>query len=136
MASQHAGAAVNATVNAQMATCVAEIEHALQQLDDALCGEAFDAIDVASQGLQRSLGEAVNTLGRSRQPGQAAVLSADVLRRLGLARQRANLQQAAVQRTLGSLERTLHVLLPREDGAATYGALGQSPVAKALSAYR
>lgn len=136
MTMQPADAVVNAKANAHMAVRVAEIEHALQRLDEALCGEAFDAIDVASQGLQRSLGEAVNALHAGRQPGQAPALSAEVLRRLVLARQRASLQQAAVQRTLGSLERTLLVLLPREEGPATYGALGQSPAAKALGAYR
>jgi hypothetical protein len=112
---------------------VSDIEQHLQALDEALSGGVFAAIERASACLQSSLSEAVKTLAR---PGSGASLDADLRRRLTLAKARAGHQQLAVHRVAASLERTLAVLLPHEQTPATFGAMGHSPTAKALQAYR
>lgn len=121
--------------SASMAERVSHIEQCLHALDVALAAGAFDPIDQASTRLQRSLADTLSAFFNT--PGERPVLDADSRRRLSLAQARVAHQQGAVQRAALSVERTLAVLLPREDTAAgTYGALAQSPAAKALQAYR
>jgi hypothetical protein len=117
-----------------MGARVVAIEAGLQALDEALAGDASERIEQASAALQRCLGEALQTMADETRAGRAT--DAELLQRLRRARERVNHQQAAVQRVTAALGRTLDVLLPREQAPATYGALGQSPAAKALTAYR
>lgn len=117
-----------------MGACVVAIESGLQALDEALAGDVSERIEQASAALQRCLGEALQTLTQETRAGRAP--DAELLQRLRRARERVRQQQAAVQRVTAALGRTLDVLLPREQAPATYGALGQSPAAKALTVYR
>lgn len=114
-----------------LAQRVSLLEEQLDALDAALAVGATDALDAATTGLQQALAE---TLRAASQPGLGA-LDPVLQRRLLNARTRVQGVGASVQRAASSFERTLQVLLPREQ-ADTYGALGASPSAKALKAYR
>ncbi|WP_298008673.1 hypothetical protein [uncultured Aquabacterium sp.] len=114
-----------------LAQRVSLLEEQLDALDAALAVGATDALDAATTGLQQALAE---TLRAASQPGLGA-LDPVLQRRLLNARTRVQGVGASVQRAASSFERTLQVLLPREQ-ADTYGALGASPSAQALKAYR
>ncbi|AWI52985.1 hypothetical protein DEH84_05740 [Aquabacterium olei] len=114
-----------------LAQRVSLLEEQLDALDAALAAGAPDALDAASTGLQQALTETLRAAG---QPDLGA-LDPVLQRRLMNARTRVQGLGANVQRAASSFERTLQVLLPREQ-ADTYGALGTSPAAQALKAYR
>jgi hypothetical protein len=113
---------------------VADIEQHLAGLDAAFVSGDSDRIDQQCQALQRSLADSLVAFRQAEHAG-VTPLSSELLQRLKLAQARVQAQQAAVHRANASIDRTLAVLLPREEGD-TYGALAQSPAAKALKAYR
>lgn len=118
-------------MSAEMAARVADIEQRLSELDKAFaCGDS-ELIARQSLHLQRGLAE---SLVAFRQAGLAP-LTAELCARLKLAQTRVLAQQAAVNRANASIDRTLSVLFPREE-SSTYGNLAQTPVSKALNAYR
>jgi len=121
-------------VSAEMGAHVADIEARLSDLDKAFATGDGDAIADQSQQLQRSLAESLVAFRKAEQAGLNPL--DDALRtRLKLAQTRVLGLQAAVHRANASIDRTLKVLFPSEE-SSTYGNLGQSPVAKALNAYR
>lgn len=121
-------------MSAEMSAHVAVIEARLSELDKAFASGDGDQIVQQAQQLQQSLAESVVAF---RKAGQVGInpLSDGLRSRLKLAQSRVLAQQAAVHRANASFDRTLNVLFPREE-SSTYGNLGQSPAAKALSAYR
>lgn len=126
---------VSAEMAAQMAVHVAAIEQRLSELDKAFASGDGDVIARQAQQLQMSLAESLVSFRKAGQAGLNPLTEA-LRSRLKLAQSRVLAQQAAVHRANAAFERTLNVLLPREDNnSATYGKLGQSPVAKALNAY-
>ncbi|HEX5356645.1 MAG TPA: hypothetical protein VFW93_10530 [Aquabacterium sp.] len=121
-------------VSAEMGAHVADIEARLSELDKAFATGDGDAIAHQSQQLQRTLAESLVAFRKAEHAGLRPL--DDALRlRLKLAQTRLLAQQAAVHRANASIDRTLKVLFPTEENS-TYGNLGQSPIAKALNAYR
>lgn len=121
-------------VRVSMVAQVAAIEQRLSELDKAFATGDGEVIAQQTQCLQHSLAESIVVFRRAEQAGLAPL--SDALRsRLKLAQTRVLAQQAAVHRAHASIDRTLNVLLPREE-SSTYGKLGQTPAAKALAAYR
>lgn len=123
--------AANPSPAEALAQRVSLLEQQLDALDAALANGAPEPLEAASAGLQQALGE---TLRAASHPGLGP-LDAVLQRRLMNARTRVQGLGAAVQRAASSFERTLQVLLPREQ-ADTYGSLGSSPAAQVLKAYR
>jgi hypothetical protein len=119
---------------ASMSAHVADLERCLLALDAAFASGNGDQIDLHCQQLQRSLADSLVAFRHAEHAGLRA-LSPELQGRLMLAQARVLAQQAAVHRARGSIERTLGVLLQREE-SATYSGLAQSPAAKALNAYR
>lgn len=114
---------------------VAAIEAAMAELDTAFAASDMARVDVAAQALQRALADALVAFRQVARTG-GQLLDPDTLRRLQLAQARVQAQQAAVVRAQASIERTLGVLLPREEGS-TYGQLGPSSASSRLAqAYR
>lgn len=107
------------------------LEQQLDVLDAAFAGGEPPAIEAASEALHQALMEAARVAG---QPGQGP-LAPELRERLGRARARAASQLAPVHRAALTFERTLQVLLPREQ-ADTYGGLASGPGAQAIKAYR
>ncbi|MBI5924411.1 MAG: hypothetical protein HY836_02320 [Aquabacterium sp.] len=121
-------------VSAEMGAHVAGIEARLSELDKAFATGDGDAIAQQSQQLQRTLAESLVAFRKAEQAGLQP-LDGELRSRLKLAQARLLAQQAAVHRANASIDRTLKVLFPTEE-SSTYGNLGQSPIAKALNAYR
>ena len=117
-----------------MSAHVASIERCLAALDAALAAGQGEQIDQQCQLLQASLAHSLAAFTHARHLGLTP-LTPDLTARLQLAQARATAQQTAVHVARGSIERTLSVLLPREE-SATYSALSATPAAKALNAYR
>lgn len=117
-----------------MAARVAEIEQCLHGLDEAFVSSDMQRIEHQCQALQRSLADSLVVFRQAEHAGLVP-LSLDLIQRLKLAQARVVAQSAAVHRAQASIDRTLDVLFPGE-APSTYGKLGQSPAAKALSAYR
>lgn len=118
-----------------MSARVADIERCLSALEVAFASGEGPLIDQQCQMLQRSLAESLAVFRQAEQAG-IKPLRAEVLARLKLAQARVQAQQVAVHRAHASIDRTLSVLLPRQEQHATYGSLSHSPAAKALNAYR
>ena len=111
---------------------VARIETCLDELDAALASGEAHRIETQAQDLQRALSEGLAVF----QQAAPDALTPDLRQRLQRAQARAQAQQQAVHRVLASTGRALGALFPQE-GNDTYGALGQSPAARALGkAYR
>lgn len=131
-----AGASVDASLNDAMATQVAGIESCLRALDEAFASGDGATIEQQVQGLQRCLADSLVVFRRAEHAGLTP-LSSELRARLTLAQSRVQAQQVAVHRAAASIDRTLGVLLPRDQTAApTYGDLAQTPAAKAIKAYR
>jgi hypothetical protein len=122
-------------LSASMTAHLAEIEARLGELDKAFASGDGELIAQQCEALQRSLADSLVVFRQAEQVGLSPMPGA-LLARLKLAQSRVQAQQAAVYRAQASIDRTLQVLLPREDGASTYGSLGQTPAARALNAYR
>lgn len=123
-----------AHVNASMLAHVADIEARLADLDAVFASGDVPAMEQQCLQLQRSLADSLVAFRRAEQAGMSP-LSTGLRARLKLAQARVLAQQGAVHRAHTTIDRTLGVLFARED-SSTYGNLGQSPAAKALSAYR
>ena len=121
-------------VKAAMSAHVADIEVRLAELDAAFASGDAPTMTQQCLQLQRSLAESLVAFRQAEQVGLSP-LTASLRSRLTLAQARVLAQQGAVHRAHASIDRTLSVLLPREE-CSTYGNLGASPAAKALSAYR
>jgi len=119
---------------ASVSAHVADVEDQLSALEAAFASGEAQAIEQQSLQLQRSLADSLAAF-RSAEHKGAHPLTADLLRRLKLAQARIQAHQVTVHRAAASIERTLGVLFPREE-SSTYGDLGQSPISKALKAYR
>jgi len=117
-----------------MSAHLADIEHHLGLLDAAFISGDAHAIEQQSLQLQRSLADSLVAFRQAEHRGTRS-LPGELLQRLKLAQARIQAQQVAVHRATASIDRTLNVLFPREENS-TYGALGQSPIVKALNAYR
>lgn len=113
---------------------VADVEDHLTSLEAAFASGDAHAIEQQSLALQRSLADSLAAFRKAEDSG-VHPLQADLFRRLKLAQARIQAQQVAVHRATASIDRTLNILFPREENS-TYGSLGQSPIAKALNAYR
>ncbi|MFT3856282.1 MAG: hypothetical protein QM742_01795 [Aquabacterium sp.] len=123
-------------LNDSMSAHVADIESHLHALEQAFASGDSVSIEAQVQQLQRSLAD---SLVAFRQAEHAGIdpLSPELRSRLKLAQARVQAQQVAVHRAAASIDRTLGVLLPRDQEAApTYGGLAHSPAAKAIKAYR
>lgn len=121
-------------VSAEMAAHVADIEQRLSELDKAFASGDSELIAQQSLHLQRGLAESLVAFRKAEQAGLKP-LTDELRSRLKLAQTRVLAQQAAVNRANASIDRTLGVLFPREE-SSTYGNLAQTPVSKALNAYR
>ena len=125
-------------------THVQVIEAQLHDLDVALREGNTGGLAASSAALHAALARAleasrgVQQQGKSGQAGQGT-MSQDLRRRLMLAQGRVAGLQQVLHFASGSIERTLAVILPRDDAAAplTSSSAGpRTPVAAALSAYR
>lgn len=121
-------------VSAEMAVHVADIEQRLSELDKAFASGDSEQIALHALHLQRGLAESLVAFRKAEQAGLKP-LTDDLRSRLKLAQTRVLAQQAAVNRANAAIDRTLSVLFPREE-SSTYGNLAQTPVSKALNAYR
>ncbi len=121
-------------VSAEMAAHVADIEQRLSELDKAFASGDSEQIAQHALHLQRGLAESLVAFRKAEQAGLKP-LTDDLRSRLKLAQTRVLAQQAAVNRANAAIDRTLSVLFPREE-SSTYGNLAQTPVSKALNAYR
>ena len=111
---------------------VARIETCLDELDAALASGEAHRIETQAQSLQRALSEGLAVF----QQAAPSALTPDLRQRLQTAQARSQSQLQAVHRVLASTGRALGALFP-QDGNDTYGALGQSPAARAVGkAYR
>ena len=111
---------------------VARIESCLDALDAALASGETNRIETQAQDLQRALSEGLAVF----QQAAPNALTPDLRQRLQTAQARSQSQLQAVHRVLASTGRALGALFP-QDGNDTYGALGQSPAARAVGkAYR
>ena len=111
---------------------VARIESCLDELDAALASGEANRIETQAQDLQRALSEGLAVF----QQAAPNALTPDLRQRLQTAQARSQSQLQAVHRVLASTGRALGALFP-QDGNDTYGALGQSPAARAVGkAYR
>ena len=118
--------------NARLAAGVAHIETCLNELDAALAAGDANRIEAQAQQLQRALTDGLSAT----QASAPQALTPDLRQRLQAAQARTQALQAAVHKALASTGRTLSALFPQE-AHDTYGALGQSPAARALGkAYR
>ena len=118
--------------NARLAAGVAHIETCLNELDAALAAGDANRIEAQAQQLQRALTDGLSAA----QASAPQALTPDLRQRLQAAQARTRSLQAAVHKALASTGRTLRALFPQE-ARDTYGALGQSPAARALGkAYR
>ena len=121
-------------VSADMAAHVVDIEQRLSELDKAFAAGDSELIAQHALHLQRGLAESLVAFRKAEQAGLMP-LTDELRSRLKLAQTRVLAQQAAVNRANASIDRTLGVLFPREE-SSTYGNLAQTPVSKALNAYR
>lgn len=111
---------------------VARIESCLDELDAALASGEANRIETQAHDLQRALSEGLAVF----QQAAPNALTPDLRQRLQTAQARSQSQLQAVHRVLASTGRALGALFP-QDGNGTYGALAQSPAARALGkAYR
>ncbi len=108
------------------------IEACLGELDAALASGDAGRIETQSHALQMGLVQSLPVLRQATMTGEG--WSAQLQRRLALARTRCLHQHNAVHLATLSLGRTLGVLFPAE--SATYGVPGQGPSARVGSAYR
>jgi hypothetical protein len=105
---------------------VQAIESRLAALDAALRATDPLAMDAACAALQKELAEAMAAFHHATAEGRNP-LTPELVQRLKLAQIRVTDLQPVLHRAIGSIDRTLGVLLtvdPRED-QATYQALGQ-----------
>lgn len=115
-----------------MSSLLARVETCLGDLESAITSGEADAIESRAQSLQQALADTM----ASAKTLTAATLTDELRQRLKAAQARARALQGPVHKALASTGRTLAILLPQE-GNDTYGALGQSPAARALGkAYR
>ena len=119
---------------ASLSAHVVDIESQLAALEAAFASGDAHAIEQKSLQLQHSLADSLSSFRGVEHKG-AHPLPTELLHRLKLAQTRIQAHQVSVHRALASIERTLGVLFPREE-SSTYGDLGQSPISKALKAYR
>ena len=103
----------------------------LDDLEVALQGQHSDLIDQISSRLHQALAETMQCAQRQRE------MDAATRQRLVLLRTRVAVLSAGLQRVQSSIGQTLSALLPTPaQGEVTYGAQGQAPAQRALSAYR
>lgn len=118
--------------HARLDAGVSRIETCLDELDAALASGDAGRIETQAQQLQQALTDGAAVF-RHTAPD---TLTPDLRQRLQTAQSRTQALQQAVHKVLTSTGRTLGALFP-QDGNDTYGALGQSPAARALGkAYR
>lgn len=110
---------------------IAAIEAQLGELDAALVAQDAQAIESCSQGLHRSLADA---LAAFRHAGPDA-MTPQLRQQLLLAQARVTGQQSTVRKAAMSIERTLGMLLPQE-ASSTYSALAPKAGHMAANAYR
>lgn len=128
--------AVNQPLNDSMAAHVADIEAQLHALDEAFASGESAIIEQQVALLQRSLADSLVSFRKAEHAGIDPI-SPELRARLTLAQSRVQAQQVAVHRAVASIDRTLGVLFPGEQGVSpSYGNMSQTPVAKALKAYR
>lgn len=113
---------------------VSDIEQCLSALDAALVAADTVAIEKVGQQLQRSLADSLAAFRHATHEGKVPI-SPELRQRLVLAQSRITAQQALVHRSGAAIERTLNILLPKEE-SPTYGAPGQSPAGRMVNAYR
>ncbi|MDE2592709.1 MAG: hypothetical protein KGL57_00615 [Burkholderiales bacterium] len=113
---------------------VSDIEQCLSALDAALVSGESAAIEEVGQRLQRSLADSLAAFRHATHEGKTP-LSPELKQRLMLAQSRITAQQALVHRSGAAIERTLNILLPREE-SPTYGAPGQGPAGRVANAYK
>lgn len=113
---------------------VSDIEQCLSALDAALVAADTVAIEKVGQQLQRSLADSLAAFRHATHEGKVPI-SPELRQRLVLAQTRITAQQALVHRSGAAIERTLNILLPKED-SPTYGAPGLSPAGRMANAYR
>lgn len=104
---------------------VSAIERHLAALDAALVAQDSRAVEAGSADLHRALVEALAQFRQAAQAGQDP-LTPQLRQKLVLAQLRVAGQQRTAARAMGSIERTLKVLLPQE-AETTYSALAQRP---------
>ncbi len=115
-----------------------DIEARLADMDEAFRSGDVSVLESRSRAVQDSLADALHAfaqVARSHPEGLSA-LPTSLRVRLNAAQARLVSQQVAVHRALHAYGRTLGALFPQADAPSTYGALGQSPAAQALKAYR
>jgi hypothetical protein len=110
---------------------IAAIEAQLGVLDAALVAQDPEAIESCTQGLHRSLADA---LAAFRHAGPEA-LTPELRQQLLLAQARVTGQQSTVRKAALSIERTLGMLLPQE-ASSTYSSLAPKSGQMAVNAYR
>lgn len=113
---------------------VGEIEQCLTDLDAALVAGDTVAVDKVAQQLQRSLADSLAAFRHAVAEGRSPI-SPELRQRLVLAQSRVMSQQATVHKAGAAIERTLDILLPRED-SPTYGASGTAGSSRVAAAYR
>lgn len=117
---------------------VQAIEHQLQGLDDALRVGDSAQLESASLALHRALADALASVRHAQQSGQEPLPQA-LRHRLLLAQTRVAGLQQTLHVASASIERTLAVLLPRDESVSVItssNAGPRTPVAAALNAYR
>ena len=111
---------------------LARVEACLDALESYIISGELDPIETESRNLQQALADTMACV----KGGVTAVSTLDLRERLKSVQARTLALQGSVHKALGSAGRTLAALFPQE-GNDTYGALGQSPAARALGkAYR
>lgn len=113
---------------------VTDIEECLGALDAALVSGDSSTIDQVGKQLQRSLADSLAAFRHAVHEGKAPI-SPELKQRLVLAQARITAQQALVHRSGTAIERTLDILLPR-DQSPTYEAPVQGTASRVASAYR
>jgi len=117
---------------------VQAIEDQLAGLDAALRAGDSAELEAASTALHRALADALASVRHAQQAGQEPLPQA-LRHRLVLAQTRVAGLQHTLHVATSSIERTLAVLLPRDESVSlntSSNAGPRSPVAAALNAYR
>ncbi|MDE2400266.1 MAG: hypothetical protein KGL90_01185 [Burkholderiales bacterium] len=113
---------------------VLAIEQYLGALDAALVSQDPAAVEVATGSLHRALADAMAAFRHAVQAGHDP-LTPELRQKLLLAQARVSGQQATAARAVGSIERTLKVLLPQETESSTYSDLAAKAGPQGLKGY-
>lgn len=120
-----------------LSASLSHIEARLSDMDEAFQSGDVTVLEARSRAVQDSLADALHAFSQTArsQPDGLASLPASLRQRLKTAQARLVSQQVAVHRALHTYGRTLGALFPQAE-TPTYGAMGNSPAAQALKAYR